>query len=68
VYADHTPFGFADDVSFVEHLIETVGVAAIPPSAFYHDVADGADFVRFSFCKDIATLEIAIGRLGKLQR
>ncbi len=68
VYADHTSFGFADDVSFVEHLIETIGVAAIPPSAFYHEPADGADFVRFSFCKDISTLETAIGRMGNLQR
>jgi aspartate/methionine/tyrosine aminotransferase len=67
VYADHTPFGFGDDVSFVEHLIREVGVAAIPPSAFYHDPADGADFVRFSFCKEIRTLEAALERLGALR-
>ncbi len=67
VYADHTPFGFADDVSFVEHLIREVGVAAIPPSAFYHRPTDGADFVRFSFCKDVETLESALERLGVLQ-
>ena len=67
VYADHTPFGFADDVTFVEHLIREVGVAAIPPSAFYHHPADGADFVRFSFCKEIRTLEAALERLGALR-
>ena len=67
VYADHTPFGFDDDVAFVEHLIREVGVAAIPPSAFYHDPTDGADFVRFSFCKDIRTLEAALERLGALR-
>jgi aspartate/methionine/tyrosine aminotransferase len=66
VYADHTPFGAGDDVTFVRRLIEEVGVAAIPPSAFYHDPADGADFVRFSFCKDLGTLEAAIERLGAL--
>ncbi len=67
VYADHTPFGFDDDVAFVEHLIREVGVAAIPPSAFYHDPTDGADFVRFSFCKDLRTLEAALERLGALR-
>ena len=44
-------------------LIEHVGVAAIPPSAFYHDPADGRSLVRFAFCKDIATLEEALGRM-----
>ena len=68
VYADHTPFGFADDVTFVEHLITEVGVAAIPPSAFYHEPGAGADFVRFSFCKDIETLEAALERLEALRR
>ena len=41
VLADHTRFGFPDDVAFCRHLIEHVGVAGIPPSAFYHDPADG---------------------------
>ena len=67
VYADHTSFGFGDDVSFVEHLIREVGVAAIPPSAFYKNPSDGADFVRFSFCKEIRTLEAALERLGTLR-
>ena len=66
VLADHTPFGFPDDVAFCRHLIETVGVAAIPPSAFYHDPRDGAKLVRFAFCKDEGTLREAIGRLAKL--
>jgi L-glutamine---4-(methylsulfanyl)-2-oxobutanoate aminotransferase len=62
--ADHTGFGFPDDVSFVRHLIEHAGVAAIPPSAFYHRKEDGASLVRFAFCKDEATLERALERLG----
>ncbi len=66
VYANHTPFGFVDDVAFVEHLIREVGVAAIPPSAFYNDSAAGSEFVRFSFCKSLPTLEAAIDRLGAL--
>jgi len=64
--ADHSRFGFADDVAFVQHLITRTGVAAIPPSAFYHRPADGASLVRFAFSKDEATLAAAIDRLGAL--
>ena len=32
VLADHTGFDLGDDVAFCRHLIEHVGVAAIPPS------------------------------------
>lgn len=63
VMADHTGFGLEDDRAFCKHLIETAGVAAIPPSAFYHRAADGADLVRFAFCKDEATLQEAVDRL-----
>jgi aspartate/methionine/tyrosine aminotransferase len=68
VLADHTPFGFPDDVRFCKHLIEEVGVAAIPPSAFYHDPADGASLVRFAFCKDLATLDEAVRRMRERLR
>jgi aspartate/methionine/tyrosine aminotransferase len=66
VLADHTAFGFPDDVRFCRHLIETIGVAAIPPSAFYHDPEDGRTLVRFAFCKDEDTLRQALGRLARL--
>ncbi|MCZ6658604.1 MAG: aminotransferase class I/II-fold pyridoxal phosphate-dependent enzyme [Gammaproteobacteria bacterium] len=68
VLADHTRFGFDDDVAFCQHLIQEVGVAAIPPSSFYHDPADGKKLVRFAFCKDEQTLRDAIGRLEALRR
>ena len=64
--ADHSAFGFGDDVAFVNHLIEEIGVAAIPPSAFYHDKSEARDLVRFAFCKDEATLHEAIERLRRL--
>ena len=64
--ADHTNFGIGNDVEFTRHLIETAGVAVIPPSAFYHDPADGADLVRFAFCKDEATLRAALERMTAL--
>ncbi len=66
VIADHTPFGHADDVSFCRHLIETVGVAAIPPTAFYEHKDEGRHLVRFAFCKRRQTLEQAIERLTTL--
>ena len=65
--ADHTAFGFTDDVAFVKHLIEAAGVAAIPPSAFYSHKPDGAALVRFAFCKDETTLAAAIDRMASLR-
>ncbi len=67
VLADHTRFGFADDVTFVHHLIEDVGVAAIPPSAFYPVSDEGRRLVRFAFCKDEATLGEALRRMQRLR-
>ena len=66
VLADHTRFGFEDDLAFCRHLIEEVKVAAIPPSAFYSNPADGRALVRFAFCKTEETLREAIGRLQGL--
>ncbi|MCC7535995.1 MAG: aminotransferase class I/II-fold pyridoxal phosphate-dependent enzyme [Deltaproteobacteria bacterium] len=67
VCAGFSRFGFDDDVAFCRHLIEKVGVAAIPPSAFFDDPADGRSFVRFAFCKRDETLEAAIARLQALR-
>ena len=64
--ADFGRFGFDDDVAFCRHLIEEVGVAAIPPSAFYDRPEKGRGYVRFAFCKKMATLEAAVERLEKL--
>jgi len=64
--ADFHRFGFEDDVAFCKHLIEDVGVAAIPPSAFYDRPEKGRSYVRFAFCKKMATLEAAVERLEKL--
>lgn len=66
VMVDISDLGFADDVSFCRHLTTEVGVAAIPPSAFFHDPADGAKLARFAFCKSQPVLEEAARRLQKL--
>jgi len=71
IMADFTPLGIAgvnDDVGFCRWLIETLGVAAIPPTAFYSDAHKhlGRNWVRFAFCKKMETLEAAAARLKKL--
>ena len=68
VLADHRPFGFDDDVSFVQHLITEVGVAAIPPSAFYATSDEGSRLVRFAFCKDDHIIDEALEKLASLER
>jgi aspartate/methionine/tyrosine aminotransferase len=59
---------FPNDVSFCRHLTTQLGVAAIPPSAFYHNPADGARLSRFAFCKREETLVEAARRLMQLSR
>lgn len=59
--------GSEDDRSFCRRLVAEAGVAAIPPSVFYHRPADGSGLVRFAFCKDEPTLSEAVDRLAKLR-
>jgi aspartate/methionine/tyrosine aminotransferase len=66
IMTDITGFGFADDVSFVRHLIESVGVAAVPGSSFFSDSTAGAALIRFCFCKKYETLEEAGSRLRRI--
>lgn len=56
------------DYQVARWLTQTGGVTAIPPSAFYmpEHAEEAADFVRFCFCKDDATLDAAIQRLATL--
>jgi aminotransferase len=64
---DISAFGWADDVSFCRHLVEDVGVAAVPGSSFFSDPAHGAHLIRFCFAKQTATLEAAGARLARLR-
>ncbi len=58
-----------DDRAFARRLVETHGVAAIPPSVFYAGPSeDGRRLMRFAFCKRRETLERAAERLLKLPR
>ena len=51
VMADCSHLGLGDDVATARHLVEHVGVAAVPGSSFVSDPADGAHLLRFAFCK-----------------
>lgn len=66
VLADFRPRFDGDDVAFAHHLIETAGVAAIPPSGFYPERPEaGRHLVRFAFCKRLDTLRAAADRLER---
>ena len=64
--SDITNLGFVDDVAFCRYLVTDVGVAAIPPSAFYLDPATAPPLARFCFAKRDETLDAAAERLEHL--
>lgn len=66
VLADIRPLGYDDDVEFCRMLPQKVGVAAIPPTAFYTNKEAGRHLVRFAFCKTHDVLAEAVERLGRL--
>ena len=68
IMCDISGFGFPDDVAFTRHLVENVGVAAVPGSSFFFDPANGAQLIRFCFAKKRETLEAAAERLQGLLR
>jgi len=61
--ADISELGFENDVAFCEWLVEEIGVAAVPPSAFYLDPATAPLLARFCFAKADATIAAAAERL-----
>ncbi len=63
VMTDLRPLGWDDDVAFCRHLTTEVGVAAIPPTAFYANPDAGRHLARWAFCKSLDTLERAATRL-----
>ncbi len=65
--ADIAPLGFADDAAFCRFLAAEIGVAAIPPSAFYADPARAPQLARFCFAKRPETIAAAAERLLALR-
>jgi aspartate/methionine/tyrosine aminotransferase len=68
VLCDISAFGYPDDVAFVKHLIEDVGVAGVPGSSFFAEPERARQIVRFCFCKSSATLTAAAQRLHGIVR
>jgi aspartate/methionine/tyrosine aminotransferase len=64
--ADVSGLGFPDDVSFCRWLTSEVGVAAVPPSAFYEDPSRAPLLARFCFAKTEETIAMAAERLQGL--
>ena len=60
-------FGFDDDAAMARHLIETVAVATVPGSSFFHNPGEGRGHLRFSFPKKIDTIERGIQALRALK-
>jgi aspartate/methionine/tyrosine aminotransferase len=67
IMTDISAFGFPDDVMFARHLVSKIGIAAVPGSSFYSNPADGAQQLRFAFCKTEATLAEASRCLSTLR-
>jgi aminotransferase len=66
IMTDIRDFGFPDDYTFVRHMIEQAGVAAVPGSSFFANSNDGSKLIRFCFCKKYETLEEARNRLTRI--
>lgn len=66
IMTDISGFGFCNDLEFTRYLIEKIGIAAVPGSSFYNDRVFGSQQLRFTFCKNEATLDEAARRLKKL--
>jgi aspartate/methionine/tyrosine aminotransferase len=60
-------FDLGDDTAMARHLIETVAVATVPGSSFFHDPREGRDHLRFSFPKRIETIERGVQALRALR-
>jgi N-succinyldiaminopimelate aminotransferase len=55
------------DRAYAIELVQQIGVAAIPPSVFYAArPQEGANLLRFAFCKKAETLDAAAQRLRQL--
>ena len=65
--ADVSAFGFPDDVAFCHWLTTEIGVAAVPPSAFYLDPARAPKLARFCFAKRPETIGLAAERMRSLR-
>ncbi len=64
--SDISQLGFETDVAFCRWLTAEIGVAAVPPSAFYLDPARAPLLARFCFAKKAETIQLAAERLAMI--
>ncbi|MCH8252739.1 MAG: pyridoxal phosphate-dependent aminotransferase [Planctomycetes bacterium] len=64
--ASFEPGRWEDATAATESILERVGVATVPGSAFYRNPDDGRHQLRFCYAKQTADLEDACRRLRKL--
>ncbi|MGL5115583.1 MAG: aminotransferase [Beijerinckiaceae bacterium] len=64
---DIAPLGLGDDVAVARKLVEELGVATIPVSAFYAQ-EPVTNVIRFCFAKKDATIDSALERLEGLRK
>ena len=69
IMGDFTQVFEGNDVGFCKYCIEQIGVATIPPSAFFSEKHRryAENHVRFAFCKSDETLERAAERMLQLR-
>src|SRR5215469_10424825 len=68
IMADIAHLGFPDDFAAADFMLDSVGVAAVPGSSFYHHRELGRHILRFTFSKSEATLAAAAERLKTLDQ
>ena len=68
IMCDITAFDFRNDVEFCRHLVEDIGVGAVPGSSFFSVPEYGSHLVRFCFAKKPETLQAAAERFTRLSR
>lgn len=61
------PGRWANATAATEDILEKVGVATVPGSAFYRNPADGENQLRFCYAKQMGDLEDACARLRRLE-
>ncbi len=66
VMANIENFNLGSDIEFCRHLVEDIGVAAVPGSSFFSHPEMGANWVRFCFAKKPETIAAAAERLERL--
>jgi aminotransferase len=66
VMANIEGFRLGSDVEFCRHLVNDIGVAAVPGSSFFSDGSAGSQWIRFCFAKKPETIAAAAERLARL--